>query len=707
MFLPASPPSLDAIDRLARARDVAGLTALLAPLPKGARNPFPVLKTGGAYATGKFGWRAFALGESYVVLSTPLTSEDIGEILLRRVGDRLAFVPEGDAMGVRIVRHSLDVRLDVAKKRAELVDRFGLATRGAGSFVMRMSPVYRVSAIADERGRAVPFAQAGGIVLLKKGAKALTVRYGGVVDLPLYAGSISEKEATLVNDYWYPMIARHPAPYEITVHGPKAWTVVGQGTRLSEVIGPSERTTRFRMDLPVVYYSVSAGPYRTVRETIHGRTYTVWSPRLGEDRMRAQAESYAPIVEFYDRSFGPSPFQGYGALDSPSYGGGALEAYSYATYGGLWGEDPHEPSHTWWGGLINNTYLDSFWNESFAVFSEGLFRRGVPIGNVAERRLAFASGGSADPSFKEASVETAGADRGPIASSLGYGKGAKVLGMLEQWLGTDLVVGCMKEWVATHAKGEPGDWPEFERIVARRAPGKDVDGFFADWLRRPGYADFDATTVWKGGRLRIDLRWNGPRFRMPLAVMIRTGGKDRFTTVWLDGTDKPIVLPVATRPGLVSLDPWRQAVRPIGEDEAPISVESLLDRLPKFVDPAHPDWMANAGGRTKASDVNDPAGKFIVGSPESLPVLRPLCARVGFAVQGDRLTYRGTTVDLRKGGAIAAVELEGGKRCVIGLGRTRLPLEIGHARTVLVDDLGHFLRGETEPKTTGRLVFRP
>lgn len=702
-----APPTVAQIDALARARNVAGLSALLVPLPPGARDPFPVLKSGGAYEVGKYGWQAIGLGPEFVVVSTPLTSEDVGEILLRRAGSRLAVVPESDDLGAKILRHSLDVRLRVSEKRAEVVDRISLQTQGNGTFVFRMSPAYRVTSIVDEHRQKVAFVQAGGVVLLAKGAKELTVRYGGIVNLPGFAGSISEREATLVNDYWYPMIARQPASYDLTLHAPKEWTTVGQGTRISDEVGATERTTKFRMDLPVVYFSVSAGPYRSVTEKIGGRSYSVWSPRLDEARMRAQAETYAPIIEFYSKTFGPYPFEGYGALDSPQYGnGGALEAYSYATYGGFWGEDPHEPAHTWWGGIVNNTYLDSFWNESFADFSEGLYRREVPIGNREERRLAFASNGAAGGDYNEVALQSAGADRGPVASSLGYGKGAKVLGMLEQWLGSELTTRAMREWVATQPKGEPGEWADFERIVTRHAKGKDVKGFFDDWLRRPGYADFDAGATQVGDRIRIDLKWKGSRFRMPLGVMVQNArGERSFSTEWLNGTDAPLYVPAGDRPVLVSLDPWRQAVRRIGEDEEPASIERLLERSVRFVDPAHKDWMAGLG-RGGASTLGDVAGKFVVGSPETLPAMRPLCEKAGFSVRGNALTYRGTTIDLTKGGALAVVDLDGGKRCVIGLGKTRLAPVTGRARVALVDDLGRFLRGETEPKTSGRLVLR-
>lgn len=233
-----------------------------------------------------------------------------------------------------------------------------------------------------------------------------------------------------------------------------------------------------------------------------------------------------------------------------------------------------------------------------------------------------------------------------------------------------------------------------------------MKGFFDDWLRRPGYADFDATARVEGGGVRVDFKWNGPRFRMPLDVMFVSPSGRRMATVWLDGKKDSYFVLVEDRPTLISVDPWRKAVRKVAANEAPLSVARLVEGLPKFVDPKHPDWMAEMGGRGVATSPDDPAGKFIVGSPETLPAMRALCDKVGFRVAGNRLTYRGDTVDLTRGGALALVELGGGKRCVIGLGKTRLKPETGRAQVALVDELGRFLRGETAPKTSGKLVIK-
>ena len=246
------------------------------------------------------------------------------------------YVPESDAMGIKIVRHRFDLRFSPKEKRAILTDQLTLENRGAqtGAFVFRMSPSYVVQSI-ERGGKRIPFDETGGVVMAPRpqGRATYTIRYSGVVDLPGYAGSISEKEATLTNDYWYPMIARQPAPYDIDIHTPKSWVAVGQGEKLAESSTASERITRFRMDTPIVYYSMSAGPFRVGIDHINGKEYRCWSLRMSLEQLKIQGYLFAPVIEFYEKSFGKLPFSGYGAVDSDVYAVGAMEAYSYATYG--------------------------------------------------------------------------------------------------------------------------------------------------------------------------------------------------------------------------------------------------------------------------------------------------------------------------------------------------------------------------------------
>ena len=86
--------------------------------------------------------------------------------------------------------------------------------------------------------------------------------------------------------------------------------------------------------------------------------------------------------------------------------------------------------------------------------------------------------------------------------------------------------------------------------------------------------------------------------------------------------------------------------------------------------------------------------------------MKELCRLAQFKVEGSRLTYRGTTIDLDRGGAIALVDLPNGGKAMIGLGKTRLAPDAGNAKVAVFDEYGRFLRGETDPKTAGSLTFK-
>lgn len=711
-----SAPTIEHLDRLAQARDVEGLSRFMIPLAPGVRNPLDVVRTNGAYEVGRFGWHAYALkGQGtgdYVVIGTPLTSEDIGERVFERDGDRLRYVPETESFGIRLVRHHFDLKIDVPEKRATLVDALDLtnADGSTGTFLFRMSPNYIVSSIRNKADEPVPFAEASGVVLLNKpgGSDTYTISYSAIVDQPNYAGSIGEGEATLTNDYWYPMVARQATPYDITIHAPAGWRAIGQGDLKQSTSSGSERVVRYKMDVPCVFYSVSAAPFKCVTRTIDGRSFSCYSAQMTDAQMEAQDEFYAEIIGFYNREFGAFPFKGYGAVDSSVYGGGALEAYSFATWGhgSLPSEDAHEPSHTWWGGIIDNTYLGSFWNESFAVFSEGLYHRNAPVGNDSERQLAFVSDANANDSYNFAPIWNCGADAGGVAGTLGYGKGSQVLQMLETLLGTDRMVATMRQWV-TQDRGHDVDWADYEAVVESMYPELGPKSFFDDWLRRPGFADLRVSDVaYDSGHVRMSVGFNGPSFRIPLEVMLQDAeGKRSYAMIDLKepGT---VSVPCAKKPVLVSVDRWRRILRKIGPDEEPVSLANLLPKLSRYTDPARPDELPGVGARPTVGAPSDADGKFIVGRPETLPILGDLCRRVGFVVHGNELTYDGTTIDLNRGCAAAIVDLGGGRRCAIGLGRTLVTPDFGRARLALTDGLGRFLRGRTEPKTSGNLTFR-
>jgi hypothetical protein len=714
-------PNIQQLDQLAKNHDAAGLAQFLAK--PYARNPFSVIKTGGAYAAGGLGWTAKSLttpdGADYIVFSTPIIAEDMGELLFRvdKAG-KLTYVPESDNLGVDLDKHNFDISFDLPAHKLVATDQIECHWAGTPGkhFVFRISPTYTVRSMVDTLGKAVPFVQAGGIVAVTPGSRPLRfkVSYDGTNKMPAFDRVISDKEATLSASVWYLTIARHPAPYDSTIHCPKDWTALAQGDLVSTTIVGDERVTKFHNPVPVVWYSATAGPYKTVVDTINGREYQTMSQTLTKDQMKEQNLYNAEVVEFYSKSFMPYPFKRWTSLDSWQFHGGpgALEAYSFATYpGGLPGQDSHEPSHTWWGGILDNDYLQSLWNESFADYCTGLFSRNRVNGNKEELAKAFVAGQFANAAYNAAPLSDSGVEIGQAAAALGYGKGADVLQMLESEIGTDTMIKCMSTWIKTNPSRHIGRWEDFEKVVDK-VTGKDYTWFFDEWVRRPGYADFSLSDVtYANGQLSGKLTFKGDPYRIHADILLRmpdgTDHYDRIDTMEKnDGNSYDFSVSCPSKPALVSIDPWGKILRPRGREESPISLEQAFFSYSIFVDPAHSDYLAKVQRKVVTTLPNDLSNNLLIGSPETLPAMKPLCDAAGFKISGNVLTYEGTSIDLTKGGAAAIVDLPNGNQCAIGLGKCGHLPDTGRARLALFDDLGRPIRVKTDPVTAGLLSYR-
>lgn len=692
-------------------RDVASIEANSDPSLKGK---FQFLKGQGAFGVGRYGWQAKELpdaanGKTYLVFTTQLTTQDYGDQVFELVNGRLTrLIHERETLGVQVNHLDMDISFNLEEKKARILCQADLKKSGKaeGSFFLRLGGNYVVQGVADSTGKPVKFSQAGGVICLptpSTDAFSYRLLYEGIVDKPRFAGAITKDEVMLTNDYWWPAIGRLPCSFTTTTSVPKGWIVVGQGDQVGKSTNGPVDVYKYDMKVPVCFLSLSAGKFNYESRMVNGIKYFAASRELTNEDLKDQLEMVPPVIEFFSQ-FAPHPFKEYGAVDTRLYGGGALEAYSYATYGTGWlpDEDPHEPSHTWWGGLIPNTYLNSFWNESFAVFSEGLYSREGAIGNIAEKRMAFVDPANASPAYNQATCEEAGAESGGIASALGYGKGGMVLQQLELEMGHERMMEVCQKWLKQHKVGEPGDWKDFEAVC-----GPEWKWFFDQWIRRTGWPEitvlsqkFDAKGV------QIDLRISKPVYRFKVEVSALVGGqwKSSAADILPDENGKcSINLFPGEEVQMISLDSWDRLLQP-ARPRQNFRWSDQNRRLRLYLDPSGKDWT----DRKSAFEAmpQDLSGVLLIGHPESNQTIAALCKKAGFVVSGNNLTYKGTTIDLSKGAAVAMVEFEPGKWCGLSLGKTRRTPKVGAATVAIGDEYGRFLRGQSYPRQEGPLVFK-
>lgn len=398
-------------------------------------------------------------------------------------------IPERDTQGYRIRRHSLNITLDPARRAADITDDLEIE-RGEGArpvVFLRLSNDFTVRKVTSS-GAAVPFRQAGGVVAARPPAgKAIRLRLvydGRVVHR---AVSSIEPDYALLNAYYYPTLGRLPATAETRLRVPKGWLAVTQGNLADHAETNAGAVFRYVNDLPVNTYSIAAGRYTETRRQAGNVTLAALTLDAEPRFVEGVLDTLENALDYFQSRFGPYPYARYTVADGGQVMGFmALEGYSMATYGSVMFNPAtvaHELSHTWWGGVAPNTYLRSWWNESFATYSEDAYLRvknGISEPHPTDRPW-WPSGAA----VSTAPLATARHNDNPDA--IAYRKGAVVLRLMEEQAGgQEAFDRILRAFLADSSRLPDPDWPDFQR-AAERVTGRDWAWFFEQWINRTGW----------------------------------------------------------------------------------------------------------------------------------------------------------------------------------------------------------------------------
>ena len=486
------------------------------------------------------------------------------------IGDE---IPETDPGGYRIRDHQMHITADITGRSIHATDRIKVERLGdtrPDYLLMHLSEDYHVrqitSSIGAEAEAPIPFTQVGGVITLiapegKDPNFSLTLDYSG--ELSHGDGDFVHSDEVSLASYWYPTIARLPATSTVTTEAPKGWTVVAQGELTTEAALPAGgKLFTYTNSVPVSYFSLDMGRYAITTRMVAGCKLSVYLLDADPGLAGRCLDITAAAMKFYNANFGPFPYTRYGIVQSHWVTEMALEAYSFATFGphGLPGLIPHELSHTWWGGVVDNTYLHSMWNEAFADYSDGLFTRMTSSARRQNQEGLFREYRSIGHQYDAASIANAFDTLNNTMAGIGYDKGSRVLRVLEDELGQQTMLRCVAAFYKGHAVGEPIEWSDFEAVV-NKTTGKDYRWFFAQWLERPGLPmlRLDRVTVDQrpdGRFLTADVLQSGAPYRLSLEIAVRNAdGKETIQTYQVNGARTHIEIPVDSLPINITLNP--------------------------------------------------------------------------------------------------------------------------------------------------------
>jgi hypothetical protein len=508
-------------------------------------------------------------GPAFVAFTKYHPCESSADHLYRTVRTEEGFrlgeeIPETDTLGTRVRHHKLTVRFDVPAQQVYLTDRVTVEMQPHQEqrCILRINEVYKVTAVTSE-GKPVPYRQAGGFLWLPTPQSV-----HATFDLAYHGGIKGGAEdyfrpnQAALTSYWYPHTGRLPATCEVKVTAPKGWTGIAQGEPQGKSVTPQGVTSSWKNDLPVCYFTVAIGKYTVTTQKVGNVSVSAYLLHPSKARAQQAISSAGNAIQWFSKNLSKYPYSRYAVVETDVFPA-ALECYSFTLAGRslIPMAIVHEVAHTWWGGVVPNTYTRTLWNESFAEYSDGLYGRMTRQGGMHEFNTQMMS----TVGFPPVSLMEANDAMNMGHSLIGYGKGSLVLENLERMLGTPKMLACMRTFIARHKPGEDAEWRDFIDAVEETA-GKEWRHFFPAWLNRtdqPALRLSDVKSSREGDKFVVTgtVVQNDPAFWVQVPVVVNTAAGEKRTEIAVKSTSQPFRIELTSKPSEVLLDPKREALR--------------------------------------------------------------------------------------------------------------------------------------------------
>ncbi|MCX6398948.1 MAG: M1 family metallopeptidase [Propionibacteriales bacterium] len=284
---------------------------------------------------------------------------------------------------------------------------------------------------------------------------------------------------------WFPCNDRpdDKATYRITVTAPTGYTVVANGALAGHRRRPGAETWTYEMDQPMATYlaTVQMGRYVTV---LHNDAMRTIAPHDAD--LEGSFDQQPAMMEFFERVFGPYPFDGYAAVITDDDLEIPLESQSLSSFGRNFCTDDwshvrliaHEMAHQWFGNAVTLARWQDIWlHEGFACYSEWLWSEESEGPRTCDEWARHHH-----DKLAELEQDLVLADPGPalMFDDRVYKRGALALHALRLDVGDAAFFDVLGGWVADRAGGSVTT-EEFLAFASDRT-GNDVAALLQPWL---------------------------------------------------------------------------------------------------------------------------------------------------------------------------------------------------------------------------------
>jgi hypothetical protein len=446
--------------------------------------------------------------------------------------------------------------------------RAQLTTTGGERPPLSLNPLFKVSSAQwDAAAHRLSVAYAGTLPPMPASAQR---------NAPVRADLFASPDGSYLapNALWYPDPGG-PFTYRIGLSLPAGQKGLAPGTQQGVSDSQAGFKATYAFDHPAEGIWLMAGPYQVAQTSFvadGGQRVTVrtwFHPELA-----ALAQGYlgdsVKYLQRYSRAIGPYPFGDFSIVSSPLSHGLGMPSLTYL------GRDVlrlpfiratslgHEVLHNWWGNGVYPEWSSGNWSEGLTTFmADYAYQEDESPEAARAARLAWLRDLLAVAPADETALAAFTARHHGISSVIGYGKAAMVFFMLRDEIGPTAFEQGLRLFWQRHQFRTAG-WPDLQAAFAHAA-GRDLSGFFAQWVRRAASPRLALQAAAQGG---IALVQQGEPFDLLVPLRVRlASGATRDMSVRARDRETPVDAGAdATQ---VELDPDRRLWRRLAARDVP------------------------------------------------------------------------------------------------------------------------------------------
>ena len=516
-----------------------------------------------------------------------------------------------------ISSHHLVIHIDPSQHFLKAEDRLEIhAKRGKlTTLSFLLHPQLKITRIFDQRtGQPLFWSEAGFSgqakrwdVSLQKAEEMplLSISYEGLIHNPIVkerelqfvkgdqtTGLISSEGVYLSHaTHWYPDRPGSLSNFQIEATVPEPFRIVTQGELVFENLKEGLLRCKWVNEFPAESLTLVAGKYSVKTRTVEGIKISTYFFQEEDRFSEAFLNSAEEYLKIYSNLLGSYPFKKFDIVQNFFSSGYGFPTFTLLAPGAIRqgkeflkpGALDHEIVHSWWGHYVSLMPGTGNWVEALTTYCTNYYYKELKmtkeVAHKYRRDVMQKYAVEVPPSQDYPLREFEGKDT-ELDAQIGYGKGSMVFHMLRRMVGKDLFFGTLRQFAMQYG-GKQAGWEDIKRIFEEMS-GKGLDGFFSQWLDRPGgpqlkLENVRVQTTSMGYMISGEVVQEGEVYQLLLPIEADEGlGKERlFLEVSKRRT--PFSMEVHKIPLKLTLDPDDHLFRRLYQEEITPALNTLLE----------------------------------------------------------------------------------------------------------------------------------